>query len=335
MPTFLDKPSRVPASSALPSEVLSSHYRWEHWRGVLFTLVIGLAATIAALWIIHPSSQTPGNWNILAGIWSGGLLLTALASILGWRFAPSSLIHTAQELDRQLVAKNRLEASAAWHDSDSPLARAQREETAAYLRSGTGGAQARPVRALPWLVAGVLALIIAHLSTLVLWEFPWLLHPAGPISPKDLPKAAIIWKSPESESTANPIEEVPTVAVAQSMTGLKDLTLEISVNGNLKKSVPLPAAPFDQPGKKTIKVSLYMDELEVQPFDIVSYFIRARRIMDQKAPDTASDIQFIQSVSHGHGAGAERQAQQVLRDAHHPESSPVAFAQGKFHPRPH
>ncbi len=53
--------------------------------------------------------------------------------MVGWRFAPSSLLDTAQQMDRHLTAKNRLEATATLHGSTSLLAQAQREETAAYL----------------------------------------------------------------------------------------------------------------------------------------------------------------------------------------------------------
>jgi len=297
MPTLFEKPPQIPVHSLQPSEVLRQRHRWARWRGVLFTALIGLAVTFAALWAIHPSWHSPENWKVIAGIWAGGFFLTILAALVGWSCAPASLLDTAQQMDRDLTTKNRLEAAAALHGLSSPLARAQREETAAFLSREAGGVG--PVRALPWLAAGVLVLILAHLVTLALWGIPALLHSAtpAPVPPppvKLIPKASIVWTSPEPESKANPIEEVPTVAVAQSTSGLKDLSLEISVDGTFKQSVPLPATPYDKPGKNTIKVSLYMDELDVQPFDVVSYFIRAQRITDQKVPDTTSAIQFIQ-----------------------------------------
>ncbi len=112
--------------------------------------------------------------------------------------------------------------------------------------------------------------------------------------PKAPPKATIIWKSPEAESKANPIEEVPTVAIAESTSGLKDLKLEIAVNGVPTKTVPLPDKPYDQAGRNPLKQSIFMDELGVQPFDMVTYFIHGMRITDQTVPETASPMQFIQ-----------------------------------------
>ena len=199
-------------------------------------------------------------------------------------------------MDRNLTAKNRLEAMAALHGSASPLAQAQREETADYLRQEP---RARPVRALPWLIGGVIALALVHFRPAGRLDRSCLadIRPAAPVPPpppKQLPQASIVWKSPEAETKANPIEEVPTEAVAQSTSGLKNLTLEISVNGTPKKSQPIPPGPYDKPGKNTIKVSLYMDELGVQPFDVVSYYLRGQRITDQKVPDTTSAIQFVQ-----------------------------------------
>jgi len=292
MPTLLDKSTTSPAP--LPTQVLQSRHHWERWRGVLIAFLCGLVAIFSALVILHPSWHTPGDLKTIAAVWLSGLLLTAIAAAVAWRMAPHSLTDTAQSIDRDLAAKNRLEAMAALHESTTPLAKAQRDETADYLRQQP---EARPVRVLPWLIGGVLAAALFHLILLAIWTLPVLFQPTAPVPPtppKDLPHATITWKSPEAETKANPIEEVPTVAIAQSATGLKELTLEISVNGAPKKSQSLPAQPYDKAGKNSIKVSLYMDELGVEPYDIVSYYIRGQRITDQKVPDTASAIQFVQ-----------------------------------------
>ncbi len=321
MPTLLEKPTQIAAAPLMPADVLRLRYRWERWRGVLLMLLAGLAVTLTALWTIHLRMHTPRAWEVVAGIWVAGLFLTILAAAAGWHFAPSSLLDTAQHMDRDLTTKNRLEATATLHESNSPLARAQREETALFLSREPRGI--RPPRALPWLVGGILLLAAAHLVTLGLWVIPFGAHAPAPVPPpppaKEMPKASIVWKSPEPESKANPIEEVPAVAVAQSTTGLKDLSLEISVNGTPKKTVPLPATPYDKAGKNILKVSLYMDELGVEPFDVVAYFIRAQRITDQKVPDTTSAIQFIQvrpfrdDVTQVHGAHGNKNYELLIR----------------------
>ncbi len=156
------------------------------------------------------------------------------------------------------------------------------------------------MRILPWLAAGAIALLLAHLLLVVVWVVPALLHPAKPPAAKpppaskEVPKAAIAWLSPGAEAKANPVEEVPTVATAKSTSGLHNLTLEISVNGTPKKSLTIPDDPYDKPGIHTIKASLYMEDLDVQPFDIVSYYLRGQRISSQKLADVTSSIQFVQ-----------------------------------------
>jgi len=293
MPTLLEKPSQA-SSPALPTRLLHSRHHWERWRGILLTAFIGLTSTIIALWALHLSRPASENGKIIFIVWLGGLLLTLLIALILWWLAPASLSVTAQNMDQDLDTKNRFEAAATLDNSTSLIAQAQREETAAYLRGTTP--HVGPVRVLPWLVGGVILVAVAHLLTLWQWGIPALAPaaPKLPPSPKLVPQASIVWKSPEPESKANPIEEVPTVAVAQSTTGLKNLTLEISVNGTSKKSIPLPAKPYDTAGKNTLKTSLYLDELDAQPYDIISYFIRGARIADQKLPDTTSPIQFIE-----------------------------------------
>src|ERR1019366_3973023 len=139
MPTLLEKPPLSSAPLVPPSDLLRQRHRWERWRGLLFTLLAGLGATLVALWVFHLYWQTPGNGKIVAAIWAGGSFLTILAALVGWRFAPSSLLDTAQQMDRHLTAKNRLETTAALHGSTSLLAQAPRDETAAYLSRQAGG----------------------------------------------------------------------------------------------------------------------------------------------------------------------------------------------------
>ena len=81
---------------------------------------------------------------------SSGLLLTGIAGFVSWKFAPDSIVTTAQHMDDRLLAKNRLEAAATLHGSTTPLAEAQREETAAYLRRAAPNVRpAFPFRSIP------------------------------------------------------------------------------------------------------------------------------------------------------------------------------------------
>ena len=254
MPTLLENPPRHPAPSVPLTDLLHRRHRWERWRGVLFTSLVGLTVTFLALATVHFYGPTSASATIAVEVWVEGFLLTVLASLISWRFAPSSLLDTAQQMDRDLTSKNRLEATATLHQSTSPLAKAQREETSAYLnRQAKGARRADP---LPWVFGIVVVLLLAQLTTLTVWVLPKLMphpHPAAPVPPppppKEVPKATIVWQSPAPESKANPIEEVPTVAIAQSTSGLKNLSLEMSVNGVPKMSTP-PSRQALRPGRK-------------------------------------------------------------------------------------
>ncbi len=107
--------------------------------------------------------------------------------------------------------------------------------------------------------------------------------------------ASIRWKSPEAETQATAVEEVPLAAHAESSNGLRDLTLEISLNGEPKLSIPISLEKLDSAGPSEIETSLYLDQVEgAQPYDVVSYYLRARRVGADTLPDTASPVQFVQ-----------------------------------------
>jgi hypothetical protein len=299
MSTLLEPSSPPIAPAARAPLVLRSRHQWLRWRGVLIVAIVGLSATLLALWLA-PKFIRPLPVERALEIWAGGVGLTALLALLARALAPRSLLVTAQHLDEQFAAKNRLEAAVGLGDSSSPLAQAHRQEIESYLEKKH---EARPVRILPWLAAAAIALLLAHILLVIVWVVPTLIHPAKPKAAphptpppasKDVPQAAIAWQSPGAEAKANPVEEVPTVATAKSTSGLHNMTLEVSVNGTPKKSIPIPDDPTDKPGIHTIKTPIYMEDLDVKPFDVVSYYLRGQRNASQKLPDVTSAIQFVQ-----------------------------------------
>lgn len=261
----------------------------ERWKLLSLTLIIGLTLSLV-LYFGAQASATLRPWLQL--LWCGGLGLTAVVTILLGIWRRRSGEEEARKWDQRWSTKNRLEAAHEAQGLSTPLAEAQRQETEQYLR-GLAPAQAiqhRPVW--PWaLVAGLL--LCAHLG---LGIKQWMSEPAAvsrPIS-SAVPTAEIVWQSPESEVKATKIEEVPLVAELRSDSGVKELTLEIAVNGLVKKTVPLPPSPFQAAGKHEIKLSLYLDELTVEPFDLVSYHLHAQRLFTKSLPLTTSPLQFVQ-----------------------------------------
>ncbi len=79
---------------------------------------------------------------------------------------------------------------------------------------------------------------------------------------------------PGRDTSASPIEEVFVEARAEDDFGVKDLELVYSVNGGAEKSVRL----FDGKNRLpevTAGHTFYLEELDVQPGDFVSYYARA------------------------------------------------------------
>ncbi|MEO7934532.1 MAG: hypothetical protein ABIT76_15390 [Chthoniobacterales bacterium] len=273
---------------------LRQQYRWMRLGWPLGILTGGLATTLALSWKLHPSWTKIERWQHLPAWWAGGVGLTVIAAFVVWLVRSHSLARTAQKLDATLNAKNRIETAAALRHDTSPIARVQREETDGFLSH-------TPVRPHRWplflLAAAIFLLLLGHFVTLVCWTRPWVrpvvVAPKTP-PPAALPKASITWKTPEAETKASPIEEVPLQAVADSATGLRDLVLEMEVNGEPKLKVPVGIPELSKKGSHAIDASIYLDQLEVQPFDIVSYHLRAQRIDPRALPTTNSPVQFIQ-----------------------------------------
>lgn len=280
----------------LADRLLRDHALW--WRAALplNLAALGLAATLAVLFWQHPSLGKVQSWSFLPAWWSIGLGLTLVTTLVAWLIRRQNLAHSAQKLDQRLAAKNRLETATERLDDGSALARAQREETASFLKSV---AAAHPRRA-PFVVLLSLVALLAlvHIALLTAWTRPWVAPVAPPAKPEPKPPAppaaSIQWKSPEAETKATSVEEVPLKATANSTSGLRDAVIEIAVNGEPRQSVPLGLEELKAAGSHNIQTSLFLDQLEVEPFDVVSYYIRAQRIDAHPLPETTSPVQFVQ-----------------------------------------
>src|SRR5204863_2438622 len=89
------------------------------------------------------------------------------------------------------------------------------------------------------------------------------------------------------------LEEVDVEAQAEDDYGIDRLELVYGVRGGSEKVVPLPI-----PGHSTTvsgRHTLYLEDLDVQPGDFVSYYVRARDLTRGTRPNEArSDIFFLE-----------------------------------------
>ncbi len=286
------------AADPLTDRLLRQHDRWTRLAWPLVIIAAGLAATLWLAWRRHPSFSRVEQWGSLGRWWAAGVTLTFLAAGAVWLARRRAALFGARRLDQRLDAKNRLETAAFLRGDEGAMARAQREEAAEFLTRQ----RAAPAHRAPLVALGALALVLvlAHLAALLSWTRPWVrptaaaAKPPPASSPAALPEARILWKTPASEIKASPIEEVPLQATAISAGGLRDLVLEMSVNGQPRLSVPVPTDGLQAAGSHPVLASIYLDQLEVEPFDVVSYYLRAQRIDVRKLPETASSVQFVQ-----------------------------------------
>lgn len=279
-----------PADPPAPVHLIQDHARRRRWRPALVLASAGIGLSLLGAWIL-PHLNIPLTPTTRAVVWLAGLG-TALLSLAWSARHTTTLDRSARELDARLRTRNRLEAAAELAGDESPLARAQRQETSTYLHHTPQ--PKRPPSLLPWWTALAL-LLFAHLGSGLLWLLPHLSFSQQPGPPAEgPPQASIRWISPEAEIKATAIEEIPLRAESVSTSGLKNPTLEISVNGAPRRGLPLPAEKLAQPGRHLLTPSLFLDELDLQPFDIVSYHIQAERIHAQKFAATTSPVQFVQ-----------------------------------------
>ena len=299
MDTLASPPAAPLVKPPAPADLLRERSRWRRLGGALLWANAGLLLTLAVLWKLHFSPLRVTSWGRLPLLWAAGAAITLLGALALWlRGRRAAPLQGARSLDENLRAMNRLEAAALLESQADPIARAQREETAAFLADhGPRRRGPDPLRILAWTAA---ALVCAHLATLTVWTRPWQRPVVAPVKaaptppPTAPPKATITWKTPKSEIKASPVEEVPLEAVTNSASGLRDLVLEASVNGEARPGTAIPNEALAKAGAHSIQTSLYLDQLSVEPYDMVSYFLRAKRITNGNLPDIVSPVQFVE-----------------------------------------
>ena len=281
-------------SNSAARDVLRRRHRWTRLGWPLAMADLGLLVTLLLLWRANPAFAQVHAWGRIPDWWASGVAASLFLALVLLVARRRPITQSARQLDTTLAAKNRLESTALLVGADDPIARAQRDETAEFLRINPAPTRHWSLRVLSLVLC---VSVLAHLLLLAAWTRPWQVAaqpaPKRP-PPAAIPKASIVWKKPSAETSAAPIEEVPLTAEANSAGGLQDMTIELSVNGEHRLSVKVPVDALDKAGKHPVAASVYLDQLNVEPYDMVSYFLRAQRISQDKLPATTSAVQFIE-----------------------------------------
>src|SRR5262249_43964654 len=101
---------------------------------------------------------------------------------------------------------------------------------------------------------------------------------------------------PASDRQVTPLEEIDVEAQADDDYGLERVDLVYAVRGEMEKVVPL-AIP-KQATTATVRRTIYLEDLGVQPGDFVSYYVRARDVTHgvpgARSNEGRSDIFFLE-----------------------------------------
>ncbi|MET0261363.1 MAG: hypothetical protein ABW223_00590 [Rariglobus sp.] len=271
-----------------PDILVRTQHRRLRYTLLVWSLALAVLAVVAAGadylgWLRH---------GILIGT---PFVATSLGLLVVWLIRDRRLAENvvARDLDTEWQLKARIEASAELSDNASVFAQAQRADAAARL------AGRRLPRALAWhsgKVVLIVALLLLAIEIAVVAARVLRPEPAAPLPPEDI-TASIEWRAPASEIKATSIEEIALAAASSSRTGFRSMSLEVSVNGEPRPSLPLDAstlATLAKPGAHPIKLPLYLDEVAPAEYDIVAYHLRAESASREPSPVVTSPLQFVQ-----------------------------------------
>ena len=141
------------------------------------------------------------------------------------------------------------------------------------------------------------------------------------IDPLPDERPSIELTAPRRDVRAHPVEEIQVAADVRDDYGLKNAQITYSVNGGEEQSISL----LDQPAPPPLDTSgahrFFLENLQLQPGDIISYYVEAADYAPEAEPE-ATDMYFIEVIpfeqrfrqanSQGGGGGGQQQSGTVL-----------------------
>ena len=265
-------------------------------RWLAAVAAVSLAFKVGLYLLRYP---VPGYCWYVGGV-SAALL--ALVFLVGRR----SRAKTAVELDTLTASGNRLETAELLRLGNHPLRETQLAEAEIYFQ-----AHPPPRRLCRRLLPPLLAVAVCWPALVFLPDRGRVVvkpetkaadpaKPAKPVDQKQEAKASeevaeLSFIAPESEMRAKPMDEIAFEGQAVSSGGFSEIILHIAVNAKPKKTVKITAANLDRPGKTGLGGEFYLDELEVKPFDLVTYHLSGYSREDrEKRRPVVSLPQFIE-----------------------------------------
>ena len=207
------------------------------------------------------------------------------------------------------------------------------EEAAAQAApaASTGGAAAAPAASIPLAAAGQRLegqFVVAREGSwrVELDGFDGQRYEASPLYVIDVLRdqtPVVKIDRPGRDVSASPVEELFVEASAHDDFGIARLELVWSINDGPERTQLLFAAAGDAPAQTSAGHTLYLEEYELEPGDLLSYFARASDNRRPEANVVASDIYFVtirpfrrdyrQAAAGGPAGGAAAQDLQLVR----------------------
>jgi hypothetical protein len=149
--------------------LLQQQHRRNRYAWPLVAVAIGLAATLAVIWYLHPSLARVEKWGHLPRWWIGGLAITSVVGAIVYFLRRKSILQSARAMDVRWATKNRLETVAKLASAPDAIVVAQRAEANDFARQKKIRPVGIPASYPGWLAA---LLLFIHLILLVIWMWP-------------------------------------------------------------------------------------------------------------------------------------------------------------------
>lgn len=108
-------------------------------------------------------------------------------------------------------------------------------------------------------------------------------------------KPYITITDPKQDVRVNAIQEVLVAVTVEDDFGVKDARLRYSVNGGDEQTIPLAEATSSTQTELTGEHLFFLEEYNLQPGDVISYYVEASDHFDREAPEM-TDMYFIEVI---------------------------------------
>ena len=98
---------------------------------------------------------------------------------------------------------------------------------------------------------------------------------------------------PNRDQEQSALDEVAWLGFAETTEGFSDLSMNLSINGEQPIDLPIDHPKLGAKGKLDLEGSVYLDEFDLEPFDIITYSLTGQLQIENRIATIKSLPQFI------------------------------------------